>query len=149
MRSQNAPVAPGPLPVRVVARLPRLLYPPPWGTLGGLDKEAHLRKLLIAAVLAVMLSLAFSSVASAHVLRYPTAKRLAVKLAQQQEERESIDRWRIFGAERISDHQIVWVYNVDYSDGTLCDAELVVRYQTNSNGRQVIRAFFRDVHCER
>ena len=108
-----------------------------------------MRKLLIAAVLAVMLSLAFSSVASAHVLRYSTAKRLAVKLAQQQEERESIERWRIFGAERISDHQIVWVYNVDYSDGTLCDAELVVRYQADLRGLHIVRAFFRDVHCER
>ncbi|MDQ3936642.1 MAG: hypothetical protein M3340_18630 [Actinomycetota bacterium] len=108
-----------------------------------------MRKLTIAAVLAVTASLAFSSVASAHVLRYPTAKRLAVKLAQKQEQESSVERWRIFGAERISDHEIVWVYNVDYSDGSLCDAELVVRYTTKSNGKPIVRAFFRDVHCER
>jgi len=94
----------------------------------------------------VTASLAFSSVASAHVLRYPTAKRLAVKLAQKQEERDSVERWRIFGAERISDHEIVWVYNVDYSDGSLCDAELVVRLSKRGS---LAKAFFRDVHCER
>ena len=57
-----------------------------------------------------------------------------------------VDRWRIFGAERTSKHQIVWVYNVDYTDGTLCDAELVVRYVHKDD--QLARAFFRDVHCE-
>ena len=41
--------------------------------------------------------------------------------------------------------QIVWVYNVDYADGTLCDAELVVRLASNST---LGTAFFRDVHCE-
>lgn len=108
-----------------------------------------MRKQLIAVVVAVVASLAFSSVASAHVLRYPTAKKLAVKLAEQQEAKDPVVRWRIFGAERISDHEIVWVYNVDYEDGSLCDAELVVRNTKKSNGKPVVRAFFRDVHCER
>ena len=108
-----------------------------------------MRKLSIAVVLAVVATFAFTSVASAHVLRYPTAKRLAVKLAQQQEQKDPVDNWRIFGAERISDHEIVWVYNVDYADGSLCDAELVVRLARKSNGKPVTRAFFRDVHCER
>jgi hypothetical protein len=112
-------------------------------------KEAHLRKLLIAAVLAVAVSMAYAGVASAHTLRYPTAKKMAVKLATQQEQNSAVERWRIFGAERISDHEIVWVYNVDYEDGSLCDAELVVRYTAKSNGKPVVRAFFRDVHCER
>ena len=102
-----------------------------------------MRKLTIAAVLAVTASLAFTGVASAHVLKYRTAKALAVKLAEKQERMDDVDRWRIFGAERINDHEIVWVYNVDYSDGTLCDAELVVR-MTKSR----IKAFFRDRHCE-
>jgi hypothetical protein len=113
------------------------------------DKEGHLRKLTIAVVLAVLASFAFASVASAHTLRYPTAKRLAVKLAEEQEKKNPVDNWRIFGAERISDHEIVWVYNVDYTDGSLCDAELVVRNTKKSNGKPVVRAFFRDVHCER
>jgi hypothetical protein len=108
-----------------------------------------LRKLSIAVVLAVLATFAFTSVASAHVLRYPTAKKLAVKLAEKQEREQPVESWRIFGAERISDHEIVWVYNVDYSDGSLCDAELVVRFATKSNGKPVIRAFFRDIHCER
>ena len=112
-------------------------------------KEAHLRKLLVAAVVAVVASLAFSSVASAHTLRYSTAKNLAVKLAKKQEQKDPVERWRIFGAERTNDHEIVWVYNVDYEDGSLCDAELVVRYTTKSNGKPIARAFFRDVHCER
>jgi hypothetical protein len=105
-----------------------------------------LRKLSIAVVVAVLASLAFTSVASAHVLRYPTAKKLAVKLAEAQEKKDPIERWRIFGAERINDHEIVWVYNVDYTDGSLCDAELVVRLSRNSAR---VKAFFRDVHCER
>ena len=105
-----------------------------------------MRKLSIAVVVAVLASLAFTSVASAHVLRYPTAKKLAVKLAEAQEKKAPVERWRIFGAERISDHEIVWVYNVDYSDGSLCDAELVVRLARHSDR---VKAFFRDVHCER
>lgn len=108
-----------------------------------------MRKLLIAAMIAVVASLAFSSVASAHTLRYSTAKKLATKLAKQQEQKDPVESWRIFGAERTSDHEIVWVYTVDYEDGSLCDAELVVRYTTKSNGKPVVRAFFRDVHCER
>ena len=107
-----------------------------------------MRKQLIAVVIALVASLAFSSVASAHTLRYSQAKKLAVKLAEAQEDRDSIERWRIFGAERTSAHEIVWVYNVDYTNGRLCDAELVVRYTTKSNGKPVVRAFFRDIHCE-
>ena len=108
-----------------------------------------MKKLILAGVLVIAVSLAFTSIASAHVLRYPTAKKLAVKLAEKQEQTDDIERWRIFGAERISDHEIVWVYNVDYADGSLCDAELVVRFTKKSNGKPVQRAFFRDVHCER
>ena len=108
-----------------------------------------MRKLTIAVVLAVLATFVFASVASAHVLRYSTAKRLAVQLAEKQEQKDPVESWRIFGAERISDHEIVWVYNVDYEDGSLCDAELVVRNTKKSNGKPVVRAFFRDVHCER
>ena len=103
-----------------------------------------MRKLSIVAALAVALTMAFTGVASAHTLRYGTAKRLAVKLAVKHERENSVDRWRIFGAERISAHEIVWVYNVDYSDGTLCDSELVVRMFKSR-----IKAYFRDAHCER
>ena len=113
------------------------------------DKEGHLRKLSIAVVLAVVATFAFTSVASAHVLRYSAAKKLALALGKQQEKEHPIDNWRIFGAERISDHEIVWVYNVDYTDGSLCDAELVVRNTRKSNGKPIVKAFFRDVHCER
>ena len=108
-----------------------------------------MRKLLIAVVLTVIASFAFASVASAHTLRYSTAKRLAIKLGEQQERKDPVKSWRIFGAERTSRHQVVWVYNVNYADGSLCDAELVVRYTRTSNGKPVVRAFFRDVHCER
>jgi len=125
-----------------------LRYPKACITLGA-DKEAHLRKLSIAVVLAVVASFAFASVASAHTLRYPTAKKLATKLAVKQEQKDPVESWRIFGAERISAHEIVWVYNVDYTDGSLCDAELVVRYTVKSNGKPIAKAFFRDVHCER
>ena len=108
-----------------------------------------MRKLPIAVVIAVVASLAFSSVASAHTLRYKTAKNLATKLAKQQERTDPVERWRIFGAERTSDHEIVWTYNVDYEDGSLCDADLVVRYTIKSNGKPVVRAFFRNVECTR
>jgi hypothetical protein len=100
-----------------------------------------------AAAVATIATLAFTAVASAHTLHYRDARSLAVKLAKKQTKKANhpVDRWRIFGAERTSAHQLVWVYNVDYADGTLCDAELVVRYTKNGT---LARAFFRDVHCE-
>ena len=60
-----------------------------------------MRKLTIAAAIAVIASLAFTGVASAHTLRYKTARSLAVRLAEQEEREDPVDRWRIFGAERI------------------------------------------------
>jgi hypothetical protein len=113
----------------------------------GADKEAHLKKLSIAVVLAVLASFAFASVASANNLRYSKARSLAIALAQEQERKDPVERWRIFGAERTSPREIVWVYNVDYSDGRLCDAELVVRH-THKTRRSITKAFFRDIHCE-
>lgn len=107
-----------------------------------------MRKMLTkAAVVATLVMFAFVGTAMAHRLHYRSAHSLAVKLAKKQtkDRNHPVDRWRIFGAERTNDHQIVWVYNVDYSDGTLCDAELVVRYK---HGTSLARAFFRDVHCE-
>ena len=101
-----------------------------------------------AVVLAAVAALAVPAVASAHRLHYKPAKKLAKRLAikQTKDPDHPVDRWRLFGAERTSDHQIVWVYNVDYADGTLCDAELVVRYVRKNDN--LARAFFRDVHCE-
>lgn len=107
-----------------------------------------MRKSLIVVALALVATFAFTSVASAHTLRYSTGKRLAVKLAEQQERKDPVESWRIFSAERTNAHQIVWQYNVDYSDGRLCEAELVVRNTTKSNGKPVVRAFFRRVFCE-
>ena len=100
-----------------------------------------------AAVVATFVLLAFATAAVAHTLHYRPAHKLAVRLAvkQTKDKNHPVDRWRIFGAERTNAHQLVWVYNVDYADGTLCDAELVVRYKHNSS---LARAFFRDVHCE-
>jgi hypothetical protein len=107
-----------------------------------------MRLITKAAVLATVAALALPAIASAHRLRYSPAHKLAVKLAvkQTKDKAHPVDSWRIFGAQRTSEHQIVWIYNVDYSDGTLCDAELVVRY-VHKKGN-LIRAFFRDVHCE-
>jgi hypothetical protein len=101
-----------------------------------------------AAVVAALALFAFATTASAHTLRYRPAHKLATRLGvkQTKDKNHPVDRWRIFGAERTNSHQIVWVYNVDYADGTLCDAELVVRYK---HGTSLARAFFRDVHCER
>jgi hypothetical protein len=100
-----------------------------------------------AAVVATIASLAVAGVASANTLHYRDAHRLATKLAVKQTKKKNhpVDRWRIFGAERSNARQIVWVYNVDYADGTLCDAELVVRLGNNTT---LATAFFRDVHCE-
>ena len=107
-----------------------------------------MRKTPIVVALAAAMTMAFTGVASAHTLKYRPAKKLAVQLAEKQEREQPVERWRIFGAERISDHEIVWVYNVDYADGTLCDAELVVRLKTRGR-RNIATAKFRDVHCER
>ena len=106
-----------------------------------------MRLMTKAALLAAIAALAMPAIASAHRLHYAPARKLAVKLAvkQTKDKNHPVDRWRIFGAQRTSQHQIVWVYNVDYSDGTLCDAELVVRYVGKGS---LARAFFRDVHCE-
>jgi hypothetical protein len=106
------------------------------------------RLLTKAAVVAAFAALAFTATASAHTLHYRPAHKLANKLGVKQTHKKNhpIDRWRIFGAERTNAHQIVWVYNVDYADGTLCDAELVVRFVNNTSG--LAKAFFRDVHCE-
>ena len=106
------------------------------------------RLLTKAAVVATFAALAFAATASAHTLHYRDAHNLAVKLGVKQTHirKHPIDRWRIFGAQRSGPHQIVWVYNVDYADGTLCDAELVVRFTSSTS--TVARAFFRDVHCE-
>jgi hypothetical protein len=107
-----------------------------------------MRLITKAAVLAAVAALAVPAIASAHTLHFKPAKKLAKRLAikQTKDPDHPVDRWRIFGAERTSKHQIVWVYNVDYSDGTLCDAELVVRYVHKKDN--LARAFFRDVHCE-
>jgi hypothetical protein len=107
-----------------------------------------MRILTKALVIAVAAALVITPVASAHTLRFKPAKKLARKLAikQTKDPDHPVDRWRIFGAERTSKHQIVWIYNVDYEDGTLCDAELVVRYVHKHD--DLARAFFRDVHCE-
>jgi hypothetical protein len=105
-----------------------------------------LKTFLKAAVVALIASLAIAGVASANTLHFRDAKRLAVKLAVQETHRHKVDRWRIFGAQRTSPREIDWVYNVDYHDGTLCDAELVVKYANNHTS--LAKAFFRDVHCE-
>ena len=107
-----------------------------------------MRTMTKAAVIATIAALALPAIASAHTLHYKPARKLATKLAvkQTKDPDHPVDRWRIFGAERTSKHQIVWIYNVDYTDGTLCDAELVVRYVNKDDN--LARAFFRDVHCE-
>ena len=107
-----------------------------------------MRTLTKALLIAAVALLTIAPVASAHTLHFKPAKKLARKLAikQTKDPDHPVDRWRIFGAERTSKHQIVWVYNVDYSDGTLCDAELVVRYVHKKDN--LARAFLRNVHCE-
>jgi hypothetical protein len=107
-----------------------------------------MRLLTKAALLATIAALAVPAIASAHRLRYSPAHKLALKLANKQttDKDHPVDSWRLFGAQRTSEHQIVWIYNVDYSDGTLCDAELVVRYVHKKDN--LARAFFRNVHCE-
>ncbi|MEA2399090.1 MAG: hypothetical protein QOK25_2646 [Thermoleophilaceae bacterium] len=105
------------------------------------------RLLTKVAVVATFAALAFAATALANTLHYGDAHRLAVRLAVKQThvKNHPVDRWHISGATRSGPHQIAWVYTVDYSDGTLCDGELVVRL---SHSTGVGRAFFRDVHCE-
>jgi hypothetical protein len=109
-----------------------------------------LKKLSIAVVLAVVTALAFTSVASAHTLRYRTAHNLAIKLGKKQEQEKPVKNWSIRGVQRQSAHQLSWVYHVNYTDGRTCNAELIVRFATKSNGKPVIRAFFDDdtVSCD-
>src|SRR4051812_22583646 len=99
---------------------------PPWVTLEP-QRRLSLRKRLTKVVVltAIAASLVFAAVASAHRLHYRPAHNLALKLVHKDARENDATRQRLFGAERTSDHQIVWVYNADYADGTLCDAELV------------------------
>jgi len=101
-----------------------------------------LRKLTIAAVLAVATSLAFTGVASAHVLRYKTAKALAIKLAKQEEKKNEVKSWRLGSSTRDSDHKITWNYHVVYSDNQSCYAKLTVRMSGDR-----IKAFFHSRAC--
>ena len=100
------------------------------------------------AVLAAIASLSVVGIAFADsgALKWKEARKVARKLAIQETHRHKVDHWRIFGGQRSSNREIDYVYNVDYSDGTLCDAELVVRYVHRKG--TLARAYFRDVHCE-
>jgi hypothetical protein len=101
-----------------------------------------LKKLSIAVVFAVVAVFAFTSVASAHTLRYGTAKKLAIKLGKKQEQKDPVRNWSIRGAQRQSAHQLTWIYHVNYTDGRTCTADLVVQYTTKSNGKPIAKAFF-------
>jgi hypothetical protein len=94
------------------------------------------------------LLLATAPIASARQLDYRHAHKLAVRLAikQTKDTKHPVNRWRLFGAERVNKRSIVWVYNVDYADGTLCDAEMVVRVES-VGGHKFAHAFFRDLVC--
>ncbi len=100
------------------------------------------------AVLAAVASLCAVGVAfaSSGALKWKEARKVANKLARQEAHRHKVDHWRIFGGQRTSDREIDYVYNVDYSDGTLCDAE--IRVKLINPDTRLIRARFTDVHCE-
>jgi hypothetical protein len=102
-----------------------------------------LRKLTIAAVVAVVAtSLAFTGVASAHVLRYKTAKALAIKLAKQEVKENNVKTWKLGGSTRDSEHKITWGYRSTYEDGTICNSRLTVRLSGKS-----MDAFFHTRRC--
>ena len=100
------------------------------------------------AVLAAIASLSVAGIAFADsgALKWKEARKVARKLAIQETHRHKVDHWRIFGGQRISSREIDYVYNVDYSDGTLCDAE--IRVKLINPETRLIRARFTDVHCE-
>ena len=98
------------------------------------------------AVLAAIasLSVAGAAFAGGSTLKWKEARKLANKLARQEAQKHKVDHWRIFGGQRISKREIDYVYNVDYSDGTLCDAQIRVKI-VNPQTR-LVRAKFTDVH---
>lgn len=100
------------------------------------------------AVLAAIASLSVVGTAFADggALKWKEARKLANKLARHEAQQHKVDHWRIFGGQRISKREIDYVYNVDYSDGTLCDAE--IRVKLVNPATRLIRAKFTDVHCE-
>jgi len=107
-----------------------------------------LRLISKVAVLAAIasLSVAGAAFAGGSTLKWKEARKLANKLARQEAQKHKVDHWRIFGGQRISKREIDYVYNVDYSDGTLCDAQIRVKI-VNPQTR-LVRAKFTDVHCE-
>ncbi|MBV9212600.1 MAG: hypothetical protein JOZ25_03030 [Actinobacteria bacterium] len=107
-----------------------------------------MRPISKAAVLAAAASVSVGGVAFADggTLTWKEARHIARKLAIREAHRHKVDHWRIFGGQRVSKREIDYVYNVDYSDGTLCDAEIRVKLVDPST--RLIRARFTDVHCE-
>ena len=93
------------------------------------------------------LSVVGTAFAGGGALKWKEARKVANKLAKKDRQPpHHVDHWRIFGGQRISDREIDYVYNVDYSDGTLCDAEIRVKLVKPET--RLIRAKFTDVHCE-
>jgi hypothetical protein len=85
--------------------------------------------------------------ASAHTLNYSTAKRLANELgAQHEAESGNVVDWRIFSPQRQGPHRVVFLYNVEYDNGRVCDAEIVVKFRSSSSRR--VLAGFRDTVCD-
>ena len=106
-----------------------------------------MRFLSKAAVLTAVTSFAIAGTALAsNSLRWKDARHVANKLAIKETHKHKVDHWRIFGGQRVSKREIDYVYNVDYSDGTLCDAEIRVKLVKPET--RLIRARFTDVHCE-
>lgn len=100
------------------------------------------------ALLAVLAALTLSAPASAHTLRFQTAKRLANNLAQKydREAGSPVVDWRIFSPERVNRHQVVFLFTAEHENGRVCDAEIVVKFLNSSTS--TARARFRDSVCD-
>jgi hypothetical protein len=77
----------------------------------------------------------------------PDAKSLANRLALQHERNSgNVVDWRIFSPQRQGPHVVVFLYSVEYDNGRVCDAEIVVSFRISTS--RAVRARFRDVVCD-
>jgi hypothetical protein len=103
---------------------------------------------MVAGLAVVAALLASATSASAEALSFPTAKRLANRLALKYE-RDAHSRvvdWEIFSPERVNRGQVVFLFSAEHANGRICDAEIVVKVLHSRRGRAQAR--FRDAVCD-
>jgi hypothetical protein len=94
---------------------------------------------------ALLLVLAVPASASAATLPYKTAVKRAQRAGASQARQKGAVAWEISKGFRFERHKVVFGWYGQRGDGTVCDAQLVVRY-ASTHSRKVV-AYFRKMEC--